>query len=408
MAFNVLINDGMECEGMEMFEREGISFLNKHYQGLELLEEIGGFDALLVRSKTKVSDEIISAGVRDGGLLRMIGRGGVGVDNIDLNAANKYGVVVKFAPNGVTNSTAEQAIALMFAVARKIPQSNHFLREGTWRKKAFSGTELEGKTVGIIGCGRIGQSVATKARALGMEVIGYDAYMDSAKEKFPDSTIKYLSKEDVLSVADIVSLHTGGKEIVIGRNELRQMKPCAILINVSRGNNVDEEALYDYLSEGRLHGAGLDTYVSEPKSEGEGVTSSMSQLSSLENVVMTPHLGASTSEGQRKTSIELARVTIDYLLNGDYKNSVNTKKPSDEGKPVYTFCVHHTDVPNMFAQMTNLLGRYQINIRDVHSEKIGSDGEVVTNYVVHQPVNNNLLSEIRKIDGVYRALFTRR
>lgn len=406
MPYKVLINDGMDKEGLDIFQRENVRFIDKYHEGQTLLDVIGGFDAFLVRSKTKVTREIIEAGVKDRGLLRMIGRGGVGVDNIDVKAANEYGVVVKFAPNGVTNSTAEQAIALMFAIARKIPQSHLALTKGVWRKKQFEGVELEGKTFGVIGCGRIGQSVAAKARALGMNVVGYDAYADSVREKFPDSVIQYVSKEDVLRGSDFVSLHTGGKDVVIGAAELDLMKPSAILINASRGNNIDENALYEKLVRRAIYGAGLDTYVKEPKKEGEEVTEPMARLASLDNVVMTSHLGASTAEGQRKTSIELARVTIDYLLNGDYANSVNTVKPSQEGKPVYTLCVYHADVPNMFAQMTNVLGAHGINIRDVASEQIGEDGRVITNYLVHQPVDSITRDALSVIRGVYRVLFS--
>lgn len=406
MTYKVLINDGIDKEGLAMFKRASIEAVNEYYDNKDLIEIIGSFDALLVRSKTKVTRDIIEAGVNNNGVLRMIGRGGVGVDNIDISAANDYGLVVKFAPNGVTNSTSEQAIALMFSVARKIPQSHLTLKNNIWRKKGFEGIELEGKVLGIIGCGRIGQAVAQKARALGMSVNGYDSYWDSVKEKFPDSVIQYNPKEIVLKESDIISLHTGGKDIVIGAYELDLMKPSAILINASRGNNVDENALYNTLLEKRIYGAGLDTYSKEPKKEGEEITEDMKKLASLENIVMTSHLGASTSEGQKKTSIELARVTIDYLLNGDYKNSVNTLKPSREGKPVYTLCVYHDDTPNMFAQMTNVLGRNGINIRDVPSEQIDNLKSVVTNYIIHQPIDETIIKEIYKIRGVKRVLFT--
>jgi D-3-phosphoglycerate dehydrogenase len=404
MVYDVLINDGMDKEGLRIFEEENFRYVNEYLEGQKLLSAIGGFDAFLVRSKTKVTKEIIEAGAR--GKLRMIGRGGVGVDNIDVDAANQYGIVVKFAPNGVTNSTAEHAIALMFAVARKIPQSNLSLKNGVWKKKEFEGIEIEGKTFGIIGCGRIGQSVASKARALGMNVLGYDANLENVTEKFPDSMIKYSCKEDVLRYSDFVSLHSGGKDLIIGANELSLMKPSAILINASRGNNIDENALFEALSSGKLYGAGLDTYAGEPKKEGQEITEPMKKLASLENVILTSHLGASTEEGQRKTSIELARVTVNYLANGDYSNSVNTIKPSEEMKKGHTVCVYHKDTPNMFGQMTSVFGQNNINIRDVKSEQISGDGRVITNYIVHQPIDDSILEKLRKIEGVGRVLFT--
>ncbi|OGJ22282.1 hypothetical protein A3K73_04690 [Candidatus Pacearchaeota archaeon RBG_13_36_9] len=406
MAYKVLINDGMDTEGLEIFGQEGICCLNEHLEGAKLLERIGDFDAFLVRSKTKVTKEVIEAGA--GGILRMIGRGGVGTDNIDVDAANECGVVVKYAPNGVTNSTAEQAIALMFSVARKIPQSHAALGEGIWKKRQFEGIELEGKTLGIIGCGRIGQSVAAKARALGMNVMGYDVKLEAVREKFPDSTIWYSSKDKVLGESDVVSLHSGGKDLIIGAEELAVMKPSSILINASRGANIDEAALYEALSGGRLYGAGLDTYEREPKKEGEKTTESMVRLATLENVVLTSHLGASTKEGQRKTSIELARVTIDYLRNGDYVNSCNTVKPSEEEATGYTVCVFHDDVPRMFAQMADVLGQHNINIRAIRSEKVKgpSAPRAITNYIVQQQIRKDALEKLNGIAGVYRVLYT--
>lgn len=403
-GYRVLINDGMEFEGAEIFEKHGIEYVNEHLKGDRLLNTVGEFDALLVRSKTKVTKEVIEAGAR--GILRMIGRGGVGTDNIDKATAKKYGIVVKAAPNGVTNSTAEHAISLMFSVARKIPQAHYALKNGVWRKKEFEGMELEGKTLGVFGCGRIGQRVAEKGRALGMEVIGHDVNMDYARRKFPDSMIRYTSKEDVLAKSDIISLHTGGKELVIGREEFAIMKPGAILINASRGENVDEVALYEALADGRVRGAGLDTYVGEPKDEGQQITESMKRFAGLENVVLSPHLGASTIEGQRKTSFELARITTDYLLNANYGGSVNTRKPSQEGKPCYIVWAFHRDTPGMFGKITQVLGNYGINIRAVESEEVDGDGDVVTNVIVHQRLDQDTLDELKGIDGVKRVLFT--
>lgn len=388
-----------------MFAKQpGFYVVNEFREGQQLIDTIRDFDAFLVRSKTTVTREMIEAGAI--GRLRMIGRGGVGVDNIDIDAANEYGIVVKSAPNGVTNSTAEHAFFLAGAVARKISASNFALRNGVWRKKQFQGIELAGKTFGIIGCGRIGQAVSMKARGIGMEVVGYDANIDYVKEAFPDSVINYMSKDDVLRLSDVVSLHTGGKQNVIGESEIAIMKKGAILINASRGGNVDEGALYNALISGKLYGAGLDTYKGEPKKEGERVTESMSKLAGLDNVVMTSHLGASTGEGQRKTSVELARVTIDYLTNGDYSNSVNTLKPSNEGKPTYTLCIHHADVPDMFGQMSHVLGRNGVNIRAINSEQVGGDGMVITNYTVHQPVEHSVREELRRVSGVVRVLFS--
>jgi len=296
-------------------------------------------------------------------------------------------------------------MGLLFSVARKIPQSYSSLKNGIWKKKEYEGVELEGKTMGIIGCGRIGQKVAEKARALGMDVIGYDAMIDNVVENFPDSNIKYMPlKDTVLINSDVISLHSGGKEVIIGERELSLMKPTAILINASRGNNVDEVALYNSLSNKKLYGVGLDTYVSEPKKEGQEITESMKKLSSLENVVMAPHLGASTKEGQRKTSIELARVTADYFLYGDYRNSVNTVKPSEEKIPSYTVCIYHKDVPGMFGQMTKILADNKINIREINSEQVVGDGKAITNILIQNPPQSSTLDALKGISGVERVL----
>lgn len=405
MAYKILINDGMDKEGLELFARERrFVVTNEHYDNAPLLETIMKFDAFLVRSSTIVTRGIIEEGAK--GKLRLIGRGGVGVDNIDCAAAKEHGIIVKTAPNGVTNSTAEHTLFLAGAVARRISSSNFALRSGVWRKKPFQGIELAGKTWGIIGCGRIGQTLAVKARGLGMETIGFDVDFDYVKESFPDSVIEYRTKEEVLGSSDILSLHTGGVDLVIGAPELAMMKPSAILINASRGPNLDEEALYNALIQEKLYGAGLDTYRNEPEKEIKPTTPSMRKLVGLANVVMTPHLGASTKEGQRKTSVELARVTMDFFLEGKFTNSVNTVRPSLEEKLCYTLCIYHDDCPNMFGQMSHVLGSNGVNIRDNPSEIIGDNSRVVTNYIVHQAIDNTILEELRGIPGVHRVLFT--
>ena len=206
-----------------------------------MLADIGGFDALIVRSATKVTREVIEAGAK--GKLKIIGRAGVGYDNIDVSAASENGIVVKSAPYGSTNAVAELTVGLMLSISRKTPQAHQSLKDGEWKKAKLKGNELSYKTLGILGCGRIGQKLAEIAhRGFDMEVIGFDI-----KPCF-ESGIKFMTKEEVLTKADYVSVHTpGGKETVIGEKELGMMKPTAYLINTSRGNNIDEEALYKVL-----------------------------------------------------------------------------------------------------------------------------------------------------------------
>ncbi|MFZ5813239.1 MAG: NAD(P)-dependent oxidoreductase, partial [Thermodesulfobacteriota bacterium] len=221
----ILANDGLVEEGIQYLHKEGFEVDTVKRDLDDLIGDIKDFDALLVRSATKVTREVIEAGTKNGGKLKIIGRGGVGTDNIDLVAARENGVIVKFAPNGNTNATAEHALGLMFAVARKVPFAHATIKSGVWHKKRFQGVELMGKTLGIIGCGRIGQALAAKAKALGMKVVGYDVYRKL------DSDVDYLDTvDDVLKASDFVSLHTGGRETLIGPHELKIMKDTAYLI----------------------------------------------------------------------------------------------------------------------------------------------------------------------------------
>jgi len=294
----ILANDGLNEEAVALLKKEGFTIETEKRSTEDLLGEIGDFDALLVRSATKVTREIIEAGTKNGGKLKIVGRGGVGTDNIDLEAAKECGVIVKFAPNGNTNATAEHALGLMFAIARKVPMAHRTLMSGVWHKKRFAGNELHGKTLGIIGCGRIGQCLAGKALGIGMKTVGYDLY------QMQDSNVDYLpSIDDVLKVSDFISLHTGGKTAIITEREFKLMKPTAYLINASRGSNVSEEALCNALKNGVIAGAALDCYEKEPKREGD---SFQSCLHELDNIVMSAHLGASTKNAVRKTGLEIA------------------------------------------------------------------------------------------------------
>ncbi len=257
------MNDGLDKEGMKLFEAAGIDVDCKRRDANALVTQVGDFDALVVRSATAVTREVIESGVR--GRLKIVGRAGVGTDNIDVAAATENGVVVKSAPYGNTNATAELALTLILAVSRNVVPGHNSLKRGVWRKKGFEGFELSGKTLGILGCGRIGQRLSELVVGFNMNVIGYDPVVVSS------SKIRYVSKEEVLSSADYVSVNTSGKETVIGRKELFLMKPTAYLINTARGRNVDEKALYEALKAGSLAGAGLDVYEDEPTEEGSRV-----------------------------------------------------------------------------------------------------------------------------------------
>jgi len=387
----VLLNDGLEKEGLKFFEDYGIETDTKKRDPATLISDIGQFDALIVRSTTKVTREVIEAGAK--GKLKIIGRAGVGYDNIDVDAASDYGIVVKTAPYGNTNAVAELTICLLLSVARNIPQAHQSLKNGVWEKSKLKGTELSYKTLGILGCGKIGQRVAELARrGFDMEVLGYDICPCA------EAKIKYLSKEEVIKNADFITIHTGGKAVLIGEKELDMMKPTAYVINTSRGANIDEEALYRALKEKRIAGAALDVYSDEPKADGAEFKN---KLRGLDNVVFSSHLGASTVEAQRETAIEIARVISNYLTGGDFTNAVNAGESIElEEKAVYTLFIHHRDVPGVFANIDKVLADNNINIRANYSRQVGKGNYAISVYVLHQKVQPKIIEVLKRIPNV--------
>jgi D-3-phosphoglycerate dehydrogenase len=387
----VLLNDGLEKEGLRVFEDLGIETDTRKRDLNSLIADIGQFDGLIVRSATKVTREVLEAGAK--GKLKIVGRAGVGYDNIDVAAASETGIVVKCAPYGNTNAVAELTLCLMLNISRNIPQAHHSLKSGKWKKAEFKGTELSFKALGILGCGKIGQRVAEIARrGFDMEVIGYDICPCA------ESTVKYLSKEEVLSKADYVTIHTGGKAIIVGEKELSMMKPTAYLINTSRGSNVDEGALYKALKEEKIAGAAVDVYTEEPRAEGAEFKS---KLGELDNVIFSSHLGASTVEAQRETSTEIARVVAKYLFGGDFTNSVNAGESIElEERPVYTLFIHHRDVPGVFANIDKVLADNDINIRANYSRQIGKSGYAISVYVLHRKVPAKIIETLKNIDNI--------
>jgi D-3-phosphoglycerate dehydrogenase len=388
----VLLNDGMDEEGIKLFRNAKIETDNCKLDPKSLVEQIGKFDGLVVRSATKVTREVVESGVK--GNLKVIGRAGVGTDNIDIKAAVENGVIVKSAPFGNTNATAELALALMLSVSRRVAQGHYSLKRGVWRKKCFEGTELSGKTLGIIGCGRIGQKLSELAVGFSMDIIGYDPIVKAS------SRIKLVSKEEVLSKADYVSIHVNGKENVIGEKELWLMKPTAYLINTARGSNVDAKALYKTLKNSGIAGAALDVFEEEPSQEDSEFKSALRRL---DNIVFTPHLGASTVEAQMKTSMEMAKVVIDYLQRGDFSNAVNVGESIEfEEKPFYPLFVYHVDKPGMFAKIDKVLADKGVNIRENPSRQIGQ-GCAIAIYLVHQRIGQDVIDELNSLEGVIRA-----
>ncbi len=387
----VLLNDGLEKEGLKIFQDAGVETDTKKRDLSALIADIGQFDALVVRSATKVTREVLEAGAK--GKLKIVGRAGVGFDNIDAAAACEFGIVVKIAPYGSTNAVAELTIGLMLSISRKTPQTHFSLKNGVWKKDKLKGTELAYKTLGLLGCGRIGQKVAQIAkRGFEMEIIGHDI------KPCLESGIKFMTKEEVLAKADYISIHTGGKEAILGEKEFALMKPTAFVINTSRGSNINQQALYKALKEGKIAGAATDVYVEEPKTEGAEFKD---QLKELDNIVLSSHLGASTTEAQRETSTEIARVVSSYLLGGDFTNAVNAGESIElEEKTVHTLFIHHRDVPGVFANIDKVLADNDINIRANYSRQIGKSGYAISVYVLHKKVDRKVLEILKKIDNV--------
>lgn len=294
----ILASDGMDKSAVAALKAKGHEVVEQFYEPSELGEQLKNYDVLVVRSATKVRTPIIDA-AKEGGRLKLIIRGGVGVDNIDVKYAEENGITVRNTPRASSDTVAELALAHMFSVARFISVAGHTMRENKWEKKAYKGIELSGRTVGIIGYGRIGQALGKRAQALGMKVLAYDLYKNEALE---NENMKYVELEELLKNSDFVSLHTpslDGKPL-INAETIAKMKDGAILINTSRGGNVDEAALLDALNSGKLFGAGLDVFCEEP-SKNEA-------LYSHPRVSCTPHIGASTSEAQKRIGAEIVDI----------------------------------------------------------------------------------------------------
>ena len=279
----------------------------------EMEEALGRAQGLIVRSATKVTRELLEQAPN----LKVIGRAGVGVDNIDLAVATELGIPVINAPEGNTVSAAELAMALILTVARNVSWADASVRGGAWARSQFSGIEIRGKTLGLVGAGRIGTEVALRAQAFGMETIAYDPYL--TEERAKDMGIERVELGEVISRGDVISLHvplTPQTEGMIGAAELEAMKPTAILVNAARGGVVDEGALVAALESGQISAAALDVFATEPLPED-------SPLRGIPNLVLTPHLGASTREAQELVASEIARGVAAALLEGDLSKALN-------------------------------------------------------------------------------------
>jgi len=348
----VLVSDKLGEAGVQLFEQEeGIEVDVK--TGLspeELKAVIGEYDALVVRSATKVTEDVLEAATN----LKAIGRAGIGVDNIDVEGATKRGIIVMNTPTGNIVTTAEHAIAMMMALTRNIPQGTSSMKAGRWDKKKLQGREIYNKTLGIVGFGKIGSIVANRARGLKMRVVVYDPVV--TPDKIEKAGCESVSLKELYNQADYISVHVPKSKKTLGminQKAFEQMKDGVMLINCARGGIVDEDALYEAMKAGKVAGAALDVFSTEPPSPD------MPALQ-LDNVIATPHLGASTAEAQENVAVMVARQLISFLKTNTVENAVNT--PSVSGKDLEKL--------NPFIFLADRMGCMQAQLSSGHVKEV--------------------------------------
>jgi D-3-phosphoglycerate dehydrogenase len=312
----IMICDPISPKGIALFQQRpefDVTVLKQRLPEAELLPLVADVEAMVVRSETKITRKLIEAAPK----LRVVGRAGVGVDNVDVEAATQRGIVVMNTPSGNTISTAELTFSMLMSLARKIPQANASMKAGEWNRKAFSGVELYNKTLGILGMGRIGTEVARRAIAFGMRVLAYDPYLTLSRANALQ--VELVELDEVFSRSDFITVHmpmSDETKGMVNAAAFAKMKPGARVLNCARGGIINEADLAEAIKSGKIAGAALDVYETEPPAKDFG-------LRDLPQVIMTPHLGASTEEAQENVGIEVAEAITDYLLNGAVRNAVN-------------------------------------------------------------------------------------
>jgi D-3-phosphoglycerate dehydrogenase len=354
----VLIPEKLADPGIELLERDFEVDVRLGLTSQELLAMIGEYDGLIIRSATRVTAEVIERADN----LKAIGRAGIGVDNIDIEAATKHGVIVANAPESNTVAAAEHTLGLMLASARRIPAADSSLRDGEWKRSVFKGVEVSGKTLGLIGLGHVGAIVARGALGMGMRVLAYDPYVSEDRMR-QVNVERAETTDEVFERSDFVSLHVPRTPQTVGlvnEGTLAKMKPTAYLINVARGGIVDETDLYNALKEGTIAGAALDVFAEEPTTE--------SPIFTLPNVVVTPHLGASTAEAQDRAGITAAEQVATALRGAVPIHAINAPVPMGEG----------AEFVAQFSGLCEALGSllYQLTERITDTLRISYRGEV--------------------------------
>ncbi|WDR04939.1 phosphoglycerate dehydrogenase [Devosia rhodophyticola] len=341
----VLVSDKLSPTAVQIFKDNGVEVdylpdLGKDKE--KLLEVIGQYDGLAIRSATKVTEKVLAAATN----LKVIGRAGIGVDNVDIPAATKKGIIVMNTPFGNSITTAEHAISMMLSLARQIPEADASTRAGKWEKNRFMGVEVTSKVLGIVGCGNIGAIVADRAQGLRMKVIAFDPFL--TPERALEIGVEKVELDDLLARADFITLHTPLTEQtrnVISAEAIAKAKKGVRIINCARGGLIDEAALGEALKSGQVAGAALDVFLEEP--------ASANLLFDLPNVIATPHLGASTSEAQENVALQVAEQISAYLMSGEITNALNFPSISAEEAPRLTPFIKLAEVLGSFAgQMT--------------------------------------------------------
>ncbi len=356
----VLISDNLAPVGAEILQQAGLEVdINTGLAPDELKKIIGQYDGLVIRSATKVTADLLEAATN----LKVVGRAGIGLDNVDIPAASQKGIVVMNAPDGNATTTAEHAISMMMALSRNIPQATASMKDGKWEKKKFMGREVTGKTLGIVGIGRIGGIAASRAQGLKMKTIAYDPHMP--KDMAEKIGVELVSLEELAKRSDYITVHvpmTKETKGLISSDFLKNMKSDAMFIDCARGGVCDEDALYEALKNGDIGGAALDVFAVEPTSREN------CRLLELDNFICTPHLGASTSEAQENVAVIIAEQIADYLKKGAVTNAVNV--PSVSGDVL-------TQV-GPYISLGEMLGSLQMQIAKggVEEVKIEFSGEL--------------------------------
>lgn len=318
----VLVSDKLSDGGLEIL-RSAAGIELDYKPGLseeELAECIGGYEGLVIRSGSKVTAKVLARAEK----LRAIGRAGIGVDNVDVPEASRHGIVVMNTPTGNAVTTAEHALSLLMSLARKIPQATASMKAGKWAKSKFQGREIAGKTLGVIGMGNIGRIVADRAQGLKMNVIAFDPVLSA--ERAGNLGVELVEVNELLERADFVTVHaplTPQTKGLLGADAFSRMRKDALLVNAARGGIVDEAALAKAVTEGQIAGAALDVYVNEPLGTD-------SPLLEVDGIVLTPHLGASTSEAQERVALEICEQVVDYLTTGEIRNAINVTSLDSE------------------------------------------------------------------------------